>query len=189
MTISQTLYGLALLSLFGMGSTSLARVAFDDQGSHRYPPMFYRIADNAAGPRLADDVKAANARFQNVLAATAEGYAPLTCVSGADGGALGVQYVNLDYAKDSRVDLGRPVTVIYQAVLGGGLELAGVEYVALKDPGSLEGHRFNFVDTPNRYGLGSYFELHVWAWKRNPGGPFADMVPNAPCDKMPTRGL
>jgi hypothetical protein len=34
---------------------------------------------------------------------------------------------------------------------------------------------FNFNTSPNRYGLGPFYELHVWAWKDNPAGTFADM--------------
>ncbi|TIO10603.1 MAG: hypothetical protein E5X89_09450 [Mesorhizobium sp.] len=35
---------------------------------------------------------------------------------------------------------------------------------------------------PNRYGLGAFYETHVWAWKGNPTGTFADMNPNVSCD-------
>ena len=40
----------------------------------------------------------------------------------------------------------------------------------------------NFNGAPNRYGLGPFYELHVWAWKPNPHGTFADMNPNVSCD-------
>jgi hypothetical protein len=32
------------------------------------------------------------------------------------------------------------------------------------------------------YGLGPFYELHVWAWKTNPRGGFADMNPNVTCE-------
>jgi hypothetical protein len=41
---------------------------------------------------------------------------------------------------------------------------------------------FNFNSSPNRYGLGEFYELHVWAWKGNPTGTFADMNPKVSCD-------
>ncbi|HEY0436370.1 MAG TPA: hypothetical protein VGC92_07015, partial [Phenylobacterium sp.] len=43
---------------------------------------------------LVREVRAANARFIDVKAAVAEGYAPIPCTSGVDGGAMGVHYVN-----------------------------------------------------------------------------------------------
>ncbi len=50
---------------------------------------------------------------------------------------------------------------------------------------SLEGHLFSFNNAPNRYGLGPFYELHVWAWKGNPKGTFADMNMDVSCDAMP----
>jgi hypothetical protein len=41
---------------------------------------------------------------------------------------------------------------------------------------------FNFTGAPNRYGLDPFYELHVWAWKQNPRGAFADMNPNVTCE-------
>ena len=39
---------------------------------------------------LADHVRDANSRFKDVKVAVAEGYAPIPCTSGIDGGAMGV---------------------------------------------------------------------------------------------------
>lgn len=61
-------------------------------------------------------------------------------------------------------------------------ELIAVEYITSKGPAPLEGQLFNFHGAPNRYGLGPFYELHVWAWKPNPNGTFADMNPNVSCD-------
>ena len=41
---------------------------------------------------------------------------------------------------------------------------------------------FNFTGSPNRYGLPPFYELHVWAWKANPRGAFADMNPAVSCE-------
>ncbi|MBU5860982.1 hypothetical protein, partial [Vibrio cholerae] len=49
-----------------------------------------------------------------------------------------------------------------------------VEYITFKGPASLDGQLFNFNGAPNRYGLDPFYELHVWAWKPNPRGAFAD---------------
>lgn len=133
---------------------------------------------------LADKVRAANSRFETVSAATAEGYAPIPCASGVTGGAMGIHYVNATYLRDDAVDVGKPEAVMYEPMADGTLKLVAVEYITSKGPASLEGQLFNFNSAPNRYGLGPFYELHVWAWKHNPTGTFADMNPNVSCDAM-----
>ena len=40
----------------------------------------------------------------------------------------------------------------------------------------------NYIDYPNRYGLpGPFFELHVWAWRNSPLGPFVDWNDHVSC--------
>jgi hypothetical protein len=51
-----------------------------------------------------------------------------------------------------------------------------------KPPASLEGRLLNFNSAPNRYGLGPFYELHVWSLKNNPNGMFADNNPRVSCD-------
>ncbi|RVC56171.1 hypothetical protein EN779_25235 [Mesorhizobium sp. M4B.F.Ca.ET.088.02.2.1] len=133
---------------------------------------------------LADKVRAADSRFEDVAVAKAEGYAPIPCASGITGGAMGIHYVNAAYLKDDAVDVTKPEAVMYEPMSDGTLRLIAVEYITAKGPASLEGQLFNFNSAPNRYGLGAFYELHVWAWKQNPTGTFADMNPNVSCDAM-----
>jgi hypothetical protein len=133
---------------------------------------------------LADKVRQVDSRFEDVAVATAEGYAPIPCASGLTGGAMGIHYVNAAYLKDDAVDVAKPEAVMYEPMADGTLKLIAVEYITAKGPASLEGHLFNFNTAPNRYGLGPFYELHVWAWKQNPTGAFADMNPNVSCDAM-----
>ena len=119
-----------------------------------------------------------------VEVAKAEGYAPIPCASGLTGGAMGIHYVNAAYLKDDAIDVAKPEAVMYEPMADGTLKLIAVEYITAKGPASLEGHLFNFNTAPNRYGLGPFYELHVWAWKPNPTGAFADMNPNVSCDAM-----
>jgi len=142
-------------------------------------------AANANGTGTLDEkVRAANSRFENVAMATAEGYAPIPCASGITGGAMGIHYVNAAYLKDDAVDLAKPEAVMYEPMADGTQKLVAVEYITSKGPASLEGQLFNFNSAPNRYGLGAFYELHVWAWKKNPTGTFADMNPDVSCDAM-----
>jgi hypothetical protein len=57
------------------------------------------VAAGTANP-LVERVRAANERFKDVAAAKAEGYAPIACASGVDGGSMGIHYVNASYLKD-----------------------------------------------------------------------------------------
>jgi hypothetical protein len=135
---------------------------------------------------LAEHVRAALDRFKDVSVAVKEGYAPLPCASGIDGGAMGIHYVNKDYLKDDAIDLAKPEAVMYEPMADGKLALIAVEYITTKGPASLENHLFSFTNTPNRYGLPAFYELHVWAWKANPAGTFADMNMNVSCDAAKT---
>jgi hypothetical protein len=167
MNVAQWAMGLALMSLCTAGTAS--------------------AADGGENP-LVEHVRAANDRFRNVSVAVAEGYAPIPCVSGIDGGAMGVHYVNANFLKDTTVDLKRPQAVMYEPTANGQMALVAVEYITFKGPASLDGHLFSFTGAPNRYGLDPFYELHVWAWKENPHGPFADMNPKVTCDHASAHG-
>lgn len=110
--------GLALATLF-------ATAAFAAQAAEANP--------------LADSVRQANDRFRDVAAATAEGYAPIACASGVDGGGMGIHYVNAAYLGDDAVDLSKPEAVMYEPKGDGSLELIAVEYITLKGAGGAAG--------------------------------------------------
>jgi hypothetical protein len=139
------------------------------------------VADTAANPLVAN-VRTANDRLHDVSVAVAEGYAPIPCASGIEGGSMGIHYVNAAYLKDSAIDIAHPEAVMYEPKPDGSLELIAVEYITAKGPAALQGHLFSFTNSPNRYGLGPFYELHVWAWKSNPTGSFADNNPDVSCD-------
>ena len=143
--------------------------------------LFAGQAMAADGP-LVEKVRKANDRFRDVKVAIAEGYSPIPCASGLTGGAMGIHYVNGDLLKSGKVDVEHPQAIMYEPQAGGKLDLIAVEYIAFKGPASLEGHLFNFVSEPNRYGLDKFYEMHVWAWRENPTGTFADMNPKVSCD-------
>jgi len=130
---------------------------------------------------LVDQVRTANHRFRDVSVAVAEGYKSIPCASGLDGGAMGVHYVNEKFLKDEKPDIARPQAVMYEPGADGKMALVAVEYITFKGPASLGGQLFNFTGAPNRYGLDPFYELHVWAWRPNPRGAFADMNPDVTC--------
>ena len=143
------------------------------------------IASDSHLKSLTEHVRAANDRFKDVAVAVSEGYAPIPCASGVDGGAMGIHYVNAKLISTEAVDIKHPQAVMYEPKPDGKLELVAVEYITLKGPASLGGQLFNFNGAPNRYGLDPFYELHVWAWKANPRGAFADMNPAVTCEHAP----
>src|SRR5882724_12020081 len=124
-----------------------------------------RAGAQSGDDRLVDHVRAANDRFRDTAVAVAEGYAPIPCAGGLEGGAMRVHYVNPAYLKDQVVDIKRPQAVMYEPAPDGRMALVAVEYITFNGPIALEGHRFNAIGTPNRYDLDPFYELNVWAWQ------------------------
>lgn len=133
-------------------------------------------------------VRAATWQYRDVEYALAMGYVPGPCVSGRNGGAMGVHFANFGYVLDGLPpDVNAPDILIYEPLRNGGYRLAGVEFITLVvgEPSgapTVEGHLLDYSGAPNRYGLPPYYELHVWAWKDNPSGTFADWNPRMSCD-------
>jgi hypothetical protein len=138
---------------------------------------------------LVRDVRQAANRFQDVNTATAEGYvSTASCVSGPNQGAMGVHYVNDGLIKDGVLDARRPEVLVYEPHEGG-LRLVAVEFfvdaeqwdAANTAPPVIGGQHLNYVGAPNRLRAPAYYELHVWAWKRNSSGTFSDWNPKVSC--------
>ena len=102
---------------------------------------------------------------------------------------MGVHYSNFALF-DGEVDVQHPEVLVYEP-RNGRLHLVAAEYVTPAgawDPHhdpfekpELMGHLFHFAPGPNRYGPDAFYELHVWAWKNNPSGTFADWNPQVSC--------
>jgi hypothetical protein len=150
------------------------------------------------GAALVDTVRSATERYKSLDAAKAAGYGLFHgCVSGPQAGSMGVHFVNGDLVGDGALDAMRPEALIYE-MQNGRMELVGVEYVVIAEawhaknegPPVLMGQLFHYNGSPNRYGIPAFYELHVWAWKANPNGTFADWHPNVSCDDIAaTAGL
>ena len=168
---------LTAMSLFALTSAALAASS----------------SQSEPGPAetLVETVRRATERFQNVEEATAAGYADsLVCVSGLEEGAMGVHFVKGDLLGDGELDPQRPEALVY-GPKHGQLRLVAVEYIVLAEawdasnptPPSLLGQLLHYGGSPNRYRLPAFYELHVWAWKDNPNGMFADWNPRVSCEE------
>ena len=145
---------------------------------------------------LMEKVRAATARFKDINVATRAGFVQGTpCVSGPDTGAMGVHFVMPSRINNFVLQADQPQALIYEPLPGGEFRLVGVEFIVLAanwqnqpdgttSTPALEGDLMNYESAPNRYGLGAFYELHVWAWEDNPKGSFADWNPHVTCDKQ-----
>lgn len=140
---------------------------------------------------LVDIVKGSIAAYPDPAAAVAAGWMLATgCVSGPQGGAMGFHYVHPELVDDDELDPRRPEALIYEQ-RNGRTAIAGAEFIVVASvwdalhsaPPVLQGQHFQFVDSPNRYGLPAFYELHVWAIRPNPTGAFADWHPHVTCEQ------
>ena len=152
--------------------------------------------ETGASSPLAEKVRHATARFVDINVALAEGWVPATpCVSGPDTGAMGVHLVFPPRLDQVVLDATQPQALIYEPMPNGAMRLVGVEFIvkasvwAVHNPPpavpALEGNLLNYIGEPNRFGLPAFYELHVWAWERNPRGTLADWNTRVTCDHQP----
>ena len=141
-------------------------------------------------PGLVAEVRMATRDYHDIGAALAAGYVSSgSCVSGPQSGAMGVHYPNPALVGDGVLDARQPEVLIYEA-RGDQVRLLGVEFLVIASqwdaanpaPPVLMGQHFHHVGSPNRYGLPPFYELHVWAWRDNPSGAFADWNPRVSCE-------
>jgi len=139
----------------------------------------------AAQSELLKVVRDSTAKYKDVAAAEADGYALLFgCVSGPDSGAMGLHFVNLELVASGVIDATRPQIVIYEPMPGGRLQLIGADFLVIASdwdkghPGQgapqLMGQLFHYFESPNRFGLPAFYTLHVWAWKKSTAGAFVN---------------
>ena len=134
--------------------------------------------------------KAATARFHSIKQALRAGYvlppAPLTaaCVASPAGG-MGVHLENPALMADPRLDIRRPEMLVYAIKPNGRLRLVALEYFeAAAQTGTapaLFGQTFEGPMAGHHPGMPEHYDLHVWIWKSNPSGMFAQFNPNVHC--------
>lgn len=152
------------------------------------PGAAQAVHDHAAPAKLVQIVRDATRKYIDVNNAAPDYGPAFGCVSGPDHGAMGIHYIN-GALLDGNIDAEHPEALIYEPV-GDQRRLVGVEYIVDAStwlsshaaPPMLEGQAFQFVGSPNRYGIPPFFELHVWAWRNNPNGAFVDWNNKVSCE-------
>ena len=123
---------------------------------------------------LADLSAAENAGYPTALG---------MCAADSSMGAMGYHLVNRPLF-DATLDIERPEMLVFEPLGDGKARLVAVEYVVP--------YRFAPRDGPaprlfgqdlKRYDKFNYWEIHVWAWRANRSGIFADWNPDLSCPK------
>jgi hypothetical protein len=130
-------------------------------------------------------VRLATRAFRDTAAAHAAGYPTATmqpCLSNASAGGMGHHYVNRALI-DDRLDLEHPEILLYAPAPGGKLKLVAVEYIIPYRllPREAEAPRI-FGRTLRQNDELKLWNLHVWAWEKNPAGLFAEWNPAVKCE-------
>ena len=146
--------------------------------------MMAGISRPASGQDMDRDlerIRGATARFKSLDSAVAAGY-PRTvshCMARPEGG-MGY-HVSNSALMDATIELERPEILTYARTPAGEFELTGVEYVIplaqwkADDPPRVMGQAMKKAPS-----LGIWY-LHVWVWRVNPKGLFADWNPRVEC--------
>jgi hypothetical protein len=177
------------LAAIAVGGLIPAASAQDQQPPALAAGQHHEGEQSESSSEFVRNVREATQRFQDARSATAEGYVSTrNCVSGPNQGAMGVHYVNDAFIADGILDVQRPEVLVYEPYHGQ-LRLVAVEFfvdakqwdAANPAPPVLGGQLFHYTSAPNRLRAPAYYELHVWAWKRNLNGVFSDWNPNVSC--------
>ncbi len=132
-------------------------------------------------------IRAATRAYRDVEVAKADGYEQFfECIEDPSQGAMGVHYI-MPSRFDDQLTLNEPEVLLYDVKPNGTAKLVGVEYVipaaawSGSEAPTFLGRELQYKTTMGPHELDPYYELHVWAWGRNPSGRFADYNPRVAC--------
>jgi hypothetical protein len=147
------------------------------------PAVAQTPAPGEAADRDVARIRAATAAFKSLDEAVAAGYARdvAHCVDNPPAGAMGFHHVN-NSLLDDRIELERPEMLVYERLPDGEYRLNGVEYIVpfsvwprTNDPPVVMGQKLKPAPSLN------IWYRHVWVWRENPSGLFADWNPLVKC--------
>ncbi len=128
-------------------------------------------------------LRAATAAYHDLEAAMADDFILLhECEVRPGAGAVGILYVHMDRFLDGVLDADAPDGLLYAPGAGGEPQLVGVELAmpaatwAGTEPPTFLGNALQFEEEFDAYGL------HVWVWRDNPEGMYAQSHPGITCE-------
>ncbi len=140
--------------------------------------------------------KAALDKYQSVDQARAAGYVQRSPCVASPAGGMGMHFENDPAMADPALDVTKPEILVYAPGPSGPVLVAAEWWKRDADQnlstdedrpslfgrafdGPMEGH--NPPGTPAGQGMPRHYDLHVWLWKRNPAGMFAQWNPDVRC--------
>jgi hypothetical protein len=134
------------------------------------------------------EARHATVRYHNLDTALAEGFEPLfdECISHAEQGAMGFHYIH-PARVDGTLHLAEPEVLMYEQQADGQMKFIAVEYIVFEDdwsgsePPQFLGQTLQRKTAVGHHEVPAFYEVHVWLWKPNPAGMFADWNPNVSC--------
>ena len=140
------------------------------------------LAASPSAPGPLAILERATARYQNIDAAIADGFLLLhDCETRPGEGPVGAVYYHPTRLIDGVIDPTSPDALIYEPRTRGKAKLVGVEFAVpyplwtAPTPPTFLGNTFQPED---EFGV---YALHVWIWRRNPDGMFAESNPRVSC--------
>ena len=151
--------------------------------------------------RLAE-TRLATAKYLNEERALKDGYVPTPVCAAIPGvGAMGIHYPDHDRILDPAIDPRYPEVLLYEPRPNGKRRLVGVEWVVpvfsngapwfggadepppmVDNPAPvLFGQTFQGPMPGHAPGEAWHYDLHVWIWRHNPSGTFAQWNPKVTC--------
>lgn len=127
--------------------------------------------------------RAATARFESLDSAVAAGYQRDAggCLAHEPLGTMGFHHAN-GALYDGRLDVERPEILVYERLPDGRYRLNGVEYIVPYSARPRDATPPRIMGLPlKRADRLELWYLHVWIWRENPSGMFADWNPTVHC--------
>lgn len=131
------------------------------------------------------ELRRATARYHDIGQAKDDGWNvrfPEPCLAHSELGGMGLHFLNAALL-DGDVEVTEPEFLVYEPGPQGTRRLVAAEYVvpfdiapAAGDPPTLFGQHFHANQT---FGV---WALHVWAWRHNPRGVFAEWNQEVSCE-------
>jgi hypothetical protein len=156
---------------------------------HRAAPLIVLLAaacdaGSSASPSVEselDVLRETLSIYELLENAVADGYEQLTeCMEQPPDGGMGYHFVNRDYLVDG-VEPDRPEMLLYEPQPDGSLRLVAIEYYVPFRTWSSDTPPIVLGRELAAHGDLDAYVLHVWLWKDNPAGIFADWNPDVSC--------
>lgn len=181
-----------LAFLLALGSLAVGACTDAPSPVSTPPETLYGHAapDAASAQQDLAAVRRATARFHPFENAAPAGYVQVTgCMEHPAEGGMGYHYGNFEHYLDGEANPLEPEVLLYEPGPDGKRHLVAVEYLVpffawagdpdIDDPPQLFGQDMKRDDEHGEW------LLHVWIWKHNPSGMFADWNPDVSCEHAP----